>query len=78
MFAGTFADNLERDMTPTLFERLDAIAPRVTGDEYGVMLEMALQLYETPDEFAAVLDEQLAIVERRILDDVLTGKRSRG
>lgn len=62
-------------MTPTLFQRLDALATRVTPDDYAVMLEMAFQLYETPDEFAAVLGEQLAIVERRILDDVLHGRQ---
>ncbi len=61
-------------MTPTLFQRLDALTPRVTPGDYAVMLEMAFQLYETPDEFAAVMDEQLAIVERRILEDALHGR----
>lgn len=61
-------------MIPTLFQRLDAIAPCVTPGELGAMLEAALQLYETPDEFAAVMDEELAIVERRILDDALHGR----
>lgn len=63
-------------MNPTLFQRLDAIAPRIKLNEYGGMLEMAFQLYETPDEFIAVMDEQLGIVERRILDDILKGRRT--
>ena len=65
-------------MTPTLFHRLDALAPHVTGNEYGVLLEMAFQYYlDGPSEFEAALGEQLAIVERRILDDVLRGRLAR-
>lgn len=61
-------------MNPSLFERLDALAPRVTPTEYGVMLEMALQCYSDPGEFESMLGGQLEIVERRIIDDLLHGR----
>lgn len=51
-------------MNPSLFQRLDAIAPHVTPNEYGVMLELALQYYDDPAEFEMMLGSQLEIVEQ--------------
>lgn len=61
-------------MNPSLFQRLDAIAPRVTPNEYGVMLEIALQYYDDPAEFETMLGGQLELVERRIILDALHGR----
>lgn len=64
-------------MNENLFQRLDAIAPHVKPNEYAGMLEMAFQYYYEPrEEFEDVLGEELAIVERRILDDILKGRRA--
>lgn len=64
-------------MNDTLFQRLDAIATKIKPDEYAGMLELSFQYYYEPrEEFEDVLGEELSIVERRILGDILKGGRT--
>lgn len=57
----------------TLFERFDAIAKKATPDDLGTLAELAFQLHDDPVELAAVLDEQLTLIEFRLLGGYGTG-----
>lgn len=62
-------------MTPTLFQRYDSMATRMTHDEMGALLEMTIQAITSPvDDDIDILHGQFDMVERRILDDVLHGR----
>lgn len=51
----------------TLFERFDAIAQKATPDDLGLLAELFFQFHDDQAELAAVLDEQLALIEFRLL-----------